>query len=479
MSVSSGFFNSFNHDRTYNAEQISSMFDGVFSDGVFATFGNAFAVNAASGYSVTVGSGRAWFNHRWIYNDAPIQVEFNAPDLLRPRYDALVIEIDSREDGRICSIKVIDGEPNTVPQKPNMVKSETVNQYPLAYIYREANSSAITVENIDIRIGTSECPYITGLIDTVDADNFLARWQSQFDGWSGEIRDMIADLAAAIEQAKQLEIVDGAVTTPKLANDSVTYLKLADDVKAKFTNPNLLDNPWFTVNQRGATSYTANDYGLDRWRSYNITDGVISGSMVTFSTGTLYQILDEARLGDLIGETVTGSVMLADGSIHSGTIVVTNTIQSFVKYDGIEIAYSGGNKHFEITANGHTIKAVKLEYGSVSTLVNDRAPDYQDELAKCRRYYVKISGGSTSRLPGYAGNTGSDVAIWTPYHMRTIPSCSGSISYRIGGSARNATMLGCVFTNGDQVVIQASCPNAPANTVGAAIMSGLTLSADL
>lgn len=212
MSVSSGFFNSFNHDRTYNAEQISSMFDGVFSDGVFATYGNAFAVNASSGFSVTVDSGRAWFNHRWIYNDAPIQVEFPVPDLLRPRYDALVIEIDSSESGRIGSIKVVVGEPNTVPQKPVLVKSETINQYPLAYIYRESNSTSIATENIEVRIGTSECPYITGLIEAVSADNFLAQWQSQFDIWTADNQRRTEDLEKAIEDAKQGQIIEGSVS---------------------------------------------------------------------------------------------------------------------------------------------------------------------------------------------------------------------------------------------------------------------------
>ena len=33
----------------------------------------------------------------------------------------------------------------------------------------------------------------------------------------------------------------------------------------RVSNPNLLDNPWFTVNQRGATAYTVGAYGVDRW----------------------------------------------------------------------------------------------------------------------------------------------------------------------------------------------------------------------
>lgn len=47
MSVSSGFFNSLNGDRKYNAAQMSAIFDGLIIDGVFASIGTAFAVKAA------------------------------------------------------------------------------------------------------------------------------------------------------------------------------------------------------------------------------------------------------------------------------------------------------------------------------------------------------------------------------------------------------------------------------------------------
>ena len=43
MSVSSGFFNSLNGDRKYNAAQMSAIFDGLIIDGVFASIGTAFA----------------------------------------------------------------------------------------------------------------------------------------------------------------------------------------------------------------------------------------------------------------------------------------------------------------------------------------------------------------------------------------------------------------------------------------------------
>lgn len=197
-------------------------------------------------------------------------------------------------------------------------------------------------------------------------------------------------------------------------------------IAAGGSSRNLLDNPWFTVNQRGATVYTSNAYGLDRWKSYGITDGIISGSTVTFSAGTLFQILEDDLNEDLLGKTVTGSVMLSDGSVYFGTITVTDTAQSFVDNDSVKIAYSGGNKHFEIYAKGHTIKAVKLEYGTQSTLASDHAPDYATELLKCQRYFLKLS----AEYELFSGMISSDTKSYflfipTPVTMRATPVVSG------------------------------------------------------
>ena len=68
MSLTGGFFNSKDHDRRYNAETISRLFDGIIEDGVYETYGDKFIVCQASGMDVTIGSARAWFDHCWIHN---------------------------------------------------------------------------------------------------------------------------------------------------------------------------------------------------------------------------------------------------------------------------------------------------------------------------------------------------------------------------------------------------------------------------
>ncbi len=183
MAFSYGFYNSLNGDRKYDSEDISRMFDGILMDGIVGAVGDTFAVNASSGSTVTVGSGRAWFNHTWTYNDSPMQIDCKVAPVLIDRYDAIVLEINASSDVRKNSIKVIAGTEATSPTKPTMESREFVHQYPLAYILRKAGESAISQGNIENMVGTSECPLCTGVLKTMTTDQILAQWDAQFNTW--------------------------------------------------------------------------------------------------------------------------------------------------------------------------------------------------------------------------------------------------------------------------------------------------------
>lgn len=187
MSVTSGFFNSLNGDRKYNAKQMSAIFDGIINDGVFANIGDVFQVTAnGTDNEITVGVGRAWFNSAWVYNDAILPLEAETSELILNRYDAVVIEIDHRDSGRKGDIKIIKGTPSASPTYPTMSRTADLNQYPLAYIYRGANTTSINQANLTNMIGTSSCPYITGILQVTNIDNVVAQWQAQWDVWSAQ-----------------------------------------------------------------------------------------------------------------------------------------------------------------------------------------------------------------------------------------------------------------------------------------------------
>lgn len=192
MSVTSGFFNSVNGDRRYDARQMSALFDGIITDGIFANIGNTFNVVAYGGDRVIVGPGRAWFNRTWINNDATLSLTLDVSEVLLGRYDAVVIEVDRSDAVRNGSIKIVKGTPASSPVYPILTHTNEVDQYPLAYIYRAAGSTAVSQANITNAIGTSECPYITGILQVQNIDNVVAQWEAQWIEWyNAQTADMV------------------------------------------------------------------------------------------------------------------------------------------------------------------------------------------------------------------------------------------------------------------------------------------------
>lgn len=173
MSVTFGFYNSKEGDRRYDAIQMSSIFDGIIQDGILQHVGTAMVVKESEAMIINVGVGRAWFNHTWTLNDALLPLVVPQSEILLNRYDAVVLEVDSREAVRANDIKIIKGTPASNPMKPTMVKTNDRWQYPLAYIYVGAGVTSIRQANITNCVGTSECPFVTAPLDKVEIDDLL------------------------------------------------------------------------------------------------------------------------------------------------------------------------------------------------------------------------------------------------------------------------------------------------------------------
>lgn len=225
MSVTSGFFNSLNGDRRYTAEQFSELMDGLINDGVFANIGSAFAVNAATGNGITIGIGRAWFNGTWLYNDAVLPMNVRASEVLVDRIDALVIEINRSDAVRAGNIMFVYGEPSSTPVRPTLTNTDEIHQYPLAYIYRSAGATSVSQADIENMVGTSACPFVTGILEVVDVDQLLTQWNTQFGNWFDNLQITLSgDVAANL--ANQILELQSQFDT--LAKEKAVYSVLFD-----------------------------------------------------------------------------------------------------------------------------------------------------------------------------------------------------------------------------------------------------------
>lgn len=188
--ITSGFFNSVvsadgKGDRLYTAEQMSAIFDGLINDGIFASIGDTLVVNATTELNtVSVGTGKCWFNHTWTLNNAAFLLECpTAKDMStsQERIDAIVVEVDATDAVRNNSIICIKGTASTSPVKPSLIKSERKNQHALCYIRRKAGNDIISQANIENVVGTDETPFVTGIVQVTSLDKLLGQWTDQLD----------------------------------------------------------------------------------------------------------------------------------------------------------------------------------------------------------------------------------------------------------------------------------------------------------
>jgi hypothetical protein len=160
-------------------------------------------VTPGIGMQCLVDVGRAWFNSAWIYNDAKLPLNIDQSDVLMDRIDAVVIEVDTTIAVRDSYIKIIKGTPHAIPQRPEVIQIDKFNQHVLAYIHIHAKAVTITQTDITYNVGTSDCPYVTGILQITNIDNIVAQWQAQWNNFTArhqvEIEMWIEDMKNSLD----------------------------------------------------------------------------------------------------------------------------------------------------------------------------------------------------------------------------------------------------------------------------------------
>lgn len=246
---------------------------------------------------------------------------------------------------------------------------------------------------------------ITGIVSVPDSDNYDYRLQYR-------VSDSFAEVVYTIDIPNQSStIID---ICPQYSTIAFGMKCVEDDFNhvnkaIKFhhgifdgsgtplrTNPDLLINGWFIVNQRGAASYTSAGYTADMWEIGESSEISLSDNVV-FS-GTLRQII---RIPPelLLGKTVTLTI-LTNGVYYenTGALPVSLPRETTACMNVLHAGGADWNIYYDVTVNMFTvvavatsaeISAVKLELGSQSTLAGD-IPDYNAERDRCKPYYYRL-----------------------------------------------------------------------------------------
>lgn len=214
--------------------------------------------------------------------------------------------------------------------------------------------------------------------------------------------------------------------------------QLTDYIAERFSNPNLLLNSNFKVDQRGRGTYTNNTtkptYTLDRWMSintevvYNVDGTATITSLATTDTSAWFKQILEHAINDTCTlscniTAVTGSAYLYNHANGKKIVKGLNTVTlSYLKEASIELKQGASI----------TIEWIKLEKGSKATAYV--APNYANELQRCMMYYNVVN----TSLNGYF-TTQMYVGCETLLNMRTKPTVKGVGSiwvYYYGGNTK-------------------------------------------
>ena len=192
------------------------------------------------------------------------------------------------------------------------------------------------------------------------------------------------DALPSFTDTSLLPVHNGAGLKKGLLSQLVSYLG------NKFSNPNLLTNPDFKINQRGKSTYSSTGAGgtVDRWVGTNVKTVVNSDGTVTVSSlsGIGYYTQHEESISygkhtySIYVQAITGTVKALYKSKDSNDIGLGTLKQGLNTFTSSD---DGFKSFFLSIAGGSsvTLKYAKVEQGTVARV---------SEVSKIFSIYPKI-----------------------------------------------------------------------------------------
>ncbi len=184
MAIRSGFFNSVNGDRKYDARRFAEYFASFIGNGVFPNPSTNLQVvaQAIPDMTVIVRPGKAWINGYILINDDDYILQLDPADGVLHRIDRVVVRYDTID--REIRLEIKKGQFGSQPVAPALQRDADAYELALADIYVAAGAVSITQANItDLRLNTNLCGIVHGTVNQVDTttlfDQYLSWYQQR------------------------------------------------------------------------------------------------------------------------------------------------------------------------------------------------------------------------------------------------------------------------------------------------------------
>jgi hypothetical protein len=246
--VKSGFFNSNItgyddegmpiYDRAQEASFFAKYFSSFIGNGIYPNPSTSMQVLKNEGMSVVVSAGCCFINgyFGWVEENETLAIE-TADSLAR--IDRVVARLNFVD--RTIDLVVKKGTPSSNPIPVDIERTSDYYEIVLANVKVNANVSKITQANItDMRLDTSVCGIVTGVIDQVDTSTLINQYLSwyeelteqaetdmqsrekSFDDWFEEMKDKLSGDVAGKLQLLIDNLTAELATTKEILEDAVS-----------------------------------------------------------------------------------------------------------------------------------------------------------------------------------------------------------------------------------------------------------------
>jgi len=162
----SGFFNSSDGDRVYDATDFAAYFGNLVSNGVFYASATNLQATPGNGLAVSVAAGSAWINGYRYENTDDLNLPLTTANGSNPRIDRIVVRLS--QVSRNIQLAVVDGTPAATPSAPALTRTSDVYELGIADVLIPAAATSIATNNItDTRLNTNLCGLVNSLVTAV------------------------------------------------------------------------------------------------------------------------------------------------------------------------------------------------------------------------------------------------------------------------------------------------------------------------
>lgn len=453
MSVTYGFYNSVSGDRKYNADQMSAIFNYLITDGVLESMGSQYRVDPGTGRQILVQPGWAWFDSTWTLNDSALPLAIPTPDISYARIDAVVIETDKSTDKRMNSIKLVVGTPSANPVKPTLANTALVKQHPIAYVKVRAATTSIASGDIERMVGKSQCPFITGILQTVSVQSLFNQWESEWNTFKSTSQTQFNNA-----QAQRTADFNTAQTSRDTAFTQAQNQRASDFTAAQTQRANDFNSAQSARNTQWTAWFNATEEEWDTWFEHItlvLSEDVVANLQLQIDQNTG----DIESLQTSLGQTNTNVTNLQNEKLNKNASVV---------YSGTQITPLNNSDKYVVPQYLNVFSPFVMQ--NVIAVTSSATILTKPRINQGNFFALGIGGGGggggARRALGYTcgGGGGGGSGFLNSFYYKSASSNQTTISVIIGsGGEGNATGNG--YNGTPSKVGSVICDNGRGGTI--------------